>query len=61
MNRQPTDPTPEEIIAACREIQAEWTPEQRRKRMRIDMREPEFNQTPIEKMHVTLGRMETAE
>ena len=32
------DPTPEEIAERCLEIQAEWSPEQRLKRMRVDWR-----------------------
>jgi hypothetical protein len=30
---RPADPTPAEIAAACFEIQAEWTPSERRRRM----------------------------
>ena len=32
------DPTPSEIVAACLEIQAGWTPEERMRRLRPDMR-----------------------
>ena len=32
------DPTPEEIAAACLLIQATWTPEERLKRLRVDLR-----------------------
>lgn len=58
---QPTDPTPEEIRQRCLEIQAGWTPEQRSSRMRADMREPEFNQTPLQPVSVTTGRREAVE
>lgn len=34
----PRDPTPEEIAAACLEIQAGWTPAERMKRLRVDLR-----------------------
>lgn len=33
-----SDPTPEEIAAMCLEIQAGWTPEQRLRRLRHDLR-----------------------
>ena len=32
------DPTPAEIAAACIEIQSTWTPAERLKRLRVDMR-----------------------
>lgn len=32
------DPTPEEIAAACLEIQAGWTPQERLRRLRVDLR-----------------------
>ena len=32
------DPTPEEIRLACLEIQSTWTPEERMKRLRSDLR-----------------------
>ena len=36
-----TDPTPAEIAAACLLIQSTWTPEERMKRLRSDLR-PSF-------------------
>jgi hypothetical protein len=32
------DPTPDEIAAACLEIQAGWTPDERLRRLRPDLR-----------------------
>ena len=32
------DPSPAEITAACLEIQHGWTPEERMKRLRVDLR-----------------------
>ena len=38
-NFMPTsDPSPAEISAICREIQATWTPEEKNKRLRVDWR-----------------------
>jgi len=37
MNTKP-DPSPEEIAAACAEIQSGWTPDGRLKRLRADER-----------------------
>ena len=34
----PQDPTPEQIAAACLEIQATWTPAEKMKRLRPDLR-----------------------
>jgi hypothetical protein len=36
--RQPDDPSPAEIVTACLAIQQEWTDEERRLRMRVDLR-----------------------
>ncbi len=38
VNAAKPDPTPEEITAICREIQAGWSDEERLKRMRPDWR-----------------------
>ena len=32
------DPTPEQIAAACLEIQATWTPDEKQRRLRVDLR-----------------------
>lgn len=37
-NNRTTNPTPEEIAAACAEIQAGWTPAERLSRLRADWR-----------------------
>ena len=37
-NPKPADPTPDEIAAACLEIQAIWTPDERQRRLRADWR-----------------------
>lgn len=34
----PRDPSPEEIAAACREIQATWSERERMSRLRVDLR-----------------------
>lgn len=34
----PRDPSPEEIAAACLLIQSEWTPQERMRRLRVDLR-----------------------
>lgn len=34
----PTDPTPEQIHQACQLIQSGWTPDERLKRLRADLR-----------------------
>lgn len=42
MSRKPSpDPSPAEIAAACLEIQTGWTPEERMRRLRPDLR-PQF-------------------
>lgn len=46
-------PTPAEIAAACLQIQSEWTPEERNRRLRCDLREPELNQTALQPVSVT--------
>lgn len=33
-----TDPTPEEIRIACAEIRAEWTADEKLRRLRVDLR-----------------------
>lgn len=33
-----TDPPPEQILQECQRIQAEWSPDERLKRMRCDLR-----------------------
>ena len=38
MSKQQPDPSPEEIAERCAAIQAEWTPEERMKRLRCDLR-----------------------
>jgi hypothetical protein len=38
MSGKQTDPPPEEIAAACLQIQSTWTPEERWKRLRVDLR-----------------------
>jgi hypothetical protein len=41
MKTQPNqrrDPTPDEIAAACLEIQATWSPAERLRRLRVDLR-----------------------
>jgi hypothetical protein len=35
---KPQDPTPSEIAAACLEIQATWTAEEKMRRLRSDLR-----------------------
>jgi hypothetical protein len=35
---KPNDPTPEQIAAACLLIQATWTPAEKLKRLRVDLR-----------------------
>lgn len=35
---KPNDPTPEQIEAACLLIQAGWSPEERMRRLRADLR-----------------------
>ena len=35
---QTNNPTPEEIAERCLAIQAEWTPAERMKRLRVDLR-----------------------
>jgi len=37
MNTKP-DPSPEEIAAACLQIQSHWTPDERFRRLRADLR-----------------------
>lgn len=38
MKTQKRDPSPEEIAAACLEIQSTWTPSERLRRLRADLR-----------------------
>ena len=38
MNERIPDPSPEEIAERCAAIQAEWTPEERMRRLRCDLR-----------------------
>lgn len=35
---KPTDPTPEQIAAECQLIQSTWTPAERLRRLRVDLR-----------------------
>lgn len=45
---QPNNPTPEQIKAACLEIQAGWTDQERQRRLRCDWRSVAENQTSLE-------------
>jgi hypothetical protein len=38
MTGRRTDPKPEQIEAACREIRATWSPQEMLKRLRVDLR-----------------------
>ena len=38
MSKPNADPSPEEIAAACREIQSTWSPDERLRRLRSDLR-----------------------
>ena len=38
MSKQQPDPSPEEIAERCLAIQSEWSPEERMKRLRVDLR-----------------------
>jgi hypothetical protein len=38
MSTQQRDPTPDEIRQACLEIQAGWSPAERMRRLRVDLR-----------------------
>ena len=45
------DPTPEEIAADCRLIQATWTAAEKMKRLRVDLR-PMFTRCDGEKLEI---------
>lgn len=45
------DPSPEDIARACREIQGEWTAEERLRRLRVDLR-PSFRSADGRLLHM---------
>ena len=46
------DPTPEEIRLACLEIQSTWSPEERMKRLRADLR-PTYTRCDGERLEMS--------
>ncbi len=48
----PNDPTPSEIAAACLEIQAGWTADEKLKRLRVDLR-PTYQRCDGERLDMT--------
>ena len=64
------DPTPEQIAAACLEIQRGWSPQERLKRLRVDLRPSyrradgvaqDIDAAAYERHHANHQRLEEAE
>jgi hypothetical protein len=49
---KPNDPSPEQIAAACLEIQAGWSPEERMRRLRVDLR-PTYQRCDGERLEMS--------